>query len=120
MIPDELFGGNLVFFLSYPKKSSLNPFSVLPRVEFVILVLVIELNIFYNDNTLYVNLDEYLDDYVLNKHRMLSVRKFLSPFSKTEIFPSFQKTIANGKNLTFNFIMNHCLILAIGYIIKIL
>ena len=34
---------------------------------FVILVLVIELNIFYNDNTLYVNLDEYLDDYVLNK-----------------------------------------------------
>jgi hypothetical protein len=28
---------------------------------------VIELNIFYNDNTLYVNLDEYLDDYVLNK-----------------------------------------------------
>lgn len=29
--------------------------------------MVIELNIFYNDNTLYVNLDEYLDDYVLNK-----------------------------------------------------
>ena len=28
---------------------------------------MIELNIFYNDNTLYVNLDEYLDDYVLNK-----------------------------------------------------
>ncbi|HCY44005.1 MAG TPA: hypothetical protein DHU33_01100 [Firmicutes bacterium] len=25
------------------------------------------MNIFYNDNTLYVNLDEYLDDYVLNK-----------------------------------------------------
>ena len=29
--------------------------------------MVIELNIFYNDNTLYVNLDEYLDNYVLNK-----------------------------------------------------
>ena len=28
---------------------------------------MIELNIFYNDNTLYVNLVEYLDDYVLNK-----------------------------------------------------
>ena len=28
---------------------------------------MIELNIFYNDNTLYVNLDEYLDNYVLNK-----------------------------------------------------
>ena len=28
---------------------------------------MIELNIFYNDNTLYVNLDEYLDGYVLNK-----------------------------------------------------
>ena len=28
---------------------------------------MIELNIFYNANTLYVNLDEYLDDYVLNK-----------------------------------------------------
>ncbi len=28
---------------------------------------MIELNIFYNDNTLYVNLDEYLDDFVLNK-----------------------------------------------------
>lgn len=28
---------------------------------------MIELNIFYNDNTLYVNLEECLDDYVLNK-----------------------------------------------------
>lgn len=28
---------------------------------------MIKLNIFYNDNTLYVNLDEYLDDFVLNK-----------------------------------------------------